>query len=152
VDPSGPVTSLLQKLRLSRLFPGLAIQTTGHATTCTSEHIGIWFSGMVEHEVARHLHVTLNVHTRGSERVAVLGVTEPKVGDQKLVEGAPVGGEGVKPLTLEPGGVPVEAYFELQAADGADVDAQPGDDVRFRLRIGKLGRAPLVKVPIQASR
>lgn len=56
--------------------------------------------------------------------MAVIAVDRAKVGDQELVEGAPVGGSAFEPLTLEPGGVPVTAHFDLQSADESDVECR----------------------------
>jgi hypothetical protein len=141
---------ILEKLRVSRLVPRLEIGMEGSARICTDDHVPIHVLGAPDRPgVEPHLDVSLKLWTKGSERVALLDVLEPKAAGQTLHQGSEIGGHGFQELTLEPGATRTGSDFQLSAPEGQMLRAGHGDDVLFRLRLGRNGRRLPVTVSIE---
>jgi hypothetical protein len=143
---------LLQRLRLSRLWPSFEIQAEGSAALCSSHHVLVRFVPMDgpvrDRPVARHLDISLELLTKGRERVALVKLLGAKAAGQEIREGSEGAGSGFQALSLEPGTPPVTSYFQLQAPEGEELRAGPGDEVFFRIRLGRNSRPLPVSLPI----
>jgi hypothetical protein len=140
--------SILGRFRLSRLAPRTEIAARGSAKLCRSEHLMIYFAGMAHRLVAPHLDISLEFLTKGREPVALTDFTHARSAGQELRQGSEVGGRDFKPLSLEPGKPWVESWFQLQAPEGEELRARPGDDVAIRFQLGRNSRPLLVRLQI----
>jgi hypothetical protein len=131
---------LLEKLRLSVLMPRLEIGVEGSARLCTDDHVPIYVAGVEHDPIALHIDVSLELWTKGRDRVAILEERGGRAAGQALREGTEIGSGLFRPITLEPGAPKVENWFSLMPLEGGALQAAQGDRVEFRLRLGRNGR------------
>jgi hypothetical protein len=140
--------SILGRFRLPRIVPSTEIAARGSAKLRRSEHLGIYFVGMEKRLVAPHLDISLELLTKGHEPVALVDLAGAKAADQELRQGSEVGGRDFTPLSLEPGKPWVDSWFQLQAPEGEELRAGPGDDVAIRFQLGRNSRPLPVRLRV----
>lgn len=130
--------SILDRIRLSSLFPGLAIALEATVKLCTGEHIPIFvLGGPPAPPAPLHVDVTLRIWNRGQHPITVFEVLPGEAAGQVLVPDQPGYLGAFEEVTLEVGGRRSEQRVRLRPPEGQPLAAQAGDRLRFTLKVSR---------------
>lgn len=152
MDPGGFLTHLASRLRLSAIAPALAMGVEGEARLCTFDHDApMILPGPPIPRAPLHLDVEVKLWNRGVQSFTVFEVRNPRAAGQSVVP-VPTGYRGaLREVTLESSGNREQDSFRLNAPDGTELVAKPGDLLTFKFRTSRPGRWRRVELEFQVT-
>jgi hypothetical protein len=146
----GLAETILGRLRLGALLPGLDVAVEGAARVCTSEHGPMVAVGgdYRSRTAPAHIDVVAELWNKTQHPVALIELRDARARGQDLVDGAALS-YSFRPLTLGPAQPKTQVYFSLgPRSDTHPLVAGSGDEVEFSFRLGRNGRDRRVKLTI----